>query len=200
MSAISKKIEALIAHDSWASARTLIEKELKKDPKNHWLLDRLSVTYYEEKQYETAMEVIEQAYKLAPNCVLVLWDYAGTKYALEDFETAIQFYYKIGALITKDGMPKDECALNEGPLWFSAILLDCCFRLGICYQYLNKKEQAIYCLEKYVEMATRFPKLQAESLYSIDDVLARLDDLDGDMEENMAHTFKELMGRECVLA
>lgn len=184
-----KKIEQLIADERWRDARAVILKELEKDSESHWLWDRLAVTFYEERDYESASKHIETAYQLAPACPLVLWDYAGTKDAMGDCETAIAFYFKIAKRMK--GRPRDECALHEGPQWRLSLLVDCIFRVGNCCRKLNRTKQAVFCFEKYVEMVSRFKKLK--SIYTLDDALKHLDQLDGDMEENIAHAMKEVM-------
>ena len=48
-------IESLIERERWADARKRIERELKSDPDNHWLLTQLGVTLYEERRYRDAL-------------------------------------------------------------------------------------------------------------------------------------------------
>jgi hypothetical protein len=52
---MSRGIESLIADGDWASAEALIRTELATDSSNHWLLARLSLTYYERRQYRRAL-------------------------------------------------------------------------------------------------------------------------------------------------
>ncbi len=47
-----KKIEAALARDDWDGARKLVLRDLEDEPDNHWLLARLSTTYYEQRRYE----------------------------------------------------------------------------------------------------------------------------------------------------
>ena len=75
---MASKIERLIEAEDWPAARRAIRAELRSDPENHWLLTRLGLTYYEEKDYKQALEWSRRAVGEAPNCPLVLWDYAGT--------------------------------------------------------------------------------------------------------------------------
>ena len=73
----------------------MLNKLLEEEPDSHWVLSRLSNTYYEERNYEKALEYVVQALELAPHCPLVLWDYAGTLDMLEYDEEAVQVYRKL---------------------------------------------------------------------------------------------------------
>ena len=48
MSKNKNHIETLIEQEKWTDARQAIQEELKAAPDNHWLLTRLSTTYYEQ--------------------------------------------------------------------------------------------------------------------------------------------------------
>ena len=72
-----KKLEKLLAAEKWTAARALIQDELLAEPANHWLWTTLGLTYYEEFQYKKALLCSRRAMELAPNCPLVLWDFAG---------------------------------------------------------------------------------------------------------------------------
>src|SRR5438309_778426 len=75
---VTKVIDRLFAQERWADARAVLAKELAREPDSHWLRARLSTTYYEELNYDRALEEVEEARRLAPDCPLVLWEYAGT--------------------------------------------------------------------------------------------------------------------------
>jgi tetratricopeptide (TPR) repeat protein len=64
------EIESAIERDDWPGARKLIEEELAKDPDDHWLLTRLSLTYYEQFDYQKALDLSERALSIAPECPL----------------------------------------------------------------------------------------------------------------------------------
>jgi hypothetical protein len=74
---MSKAIEAAIRTEKWERVRQLIRAELKEEPDSHWLLTRLSLTYYEEQAYRKSLSYSRKALKLAPRCPRALWDYAG---------------------------------------------------------------------------------------------------------------------------
>ena len=87
-----KRIEKAIKTDSWIAARKLIREELKRDPKDHWLLGRLALTYYEQRKYDRALHWNLKALQEAPYCPLLIWDYAGTLAMLDRNNEALLLY------------------------------------------------------------------------------------------------------------
>jgi tetratricopeptide (TPR) repeat protein len=162
------KINSLLDRELWAGARRLIEREIAKispaDFSRHWLLARLSTTYYEEKQYEEALKIAKQAEQIAPNCPLVLWDLAGTYSMLNDNASAISIYTR---LIERgvNRIARDQC--GEGRQWAGSLIADCWYRLGTCYRDAGNIEKAIDCWSKHFEMVVK----GADSIYSYPEVL-----------------------------
>src|SRR5262249_34106692 len=72
------RIEQAIEQKNWKEARQLIQEDLIFKPTDHWLWFSLSLTFYEEKEYEKALASSTRAVELAPNCPLALWHYAGS--------------------------------------------------------------------------------------------------------------------------
>jgi hypothetical protein len=132
-------IEALVEREKWPEARAAIRAELKTTPEDHWLLTRLSTTYYEERNYKEALRWAEKARKIAPNCPLVLWDYAGVLDMLGKKQEAITVYH---CLLSRgvDAVAQDEC--GEGTEWTTALLNDCIYRVGQCWEDLKELERA----------------------------------------------------------
>ena len=158
---LSDQINSLFEKEKWAEARKLLEEERKRTPQSHWVLDRLSVTYYEEKDYQKAMTLIKKAFAIAPRCPLVLWDYAGACAALGHAEEAIRKY---DALIDMypEGFHEDEC--GEDKNWASSLVMDCFFRLGVCFQELKTDDMAMYFFDEYINLRRKHKLLP--SLYS----------------------------------
>jgi tetratricopeptide (TPR) repeat protein len=149
MATVGDQISDLIDQEKWSVARDLIQKELKKKPNDHWLLDRLSLTYYEERNYQQAMSIIEKAYQEASDCPMVLWDYAGTLDALGRSEEAIEHFSRIienGVA----GLAKEEC--SEGEEWAKSLYADTIYRIGVCYQHLQKKQKARQYFQHYLSL------------------------------------------------
>ncbi len=97
---MSHKIEQLISAGRWTGARAAILAALDAEPSSRWLLARLALTYYEQRQYSEALEIAEQARRLAPRCPLVLWEFAGALHMLGRRSDAIRVYQRLvgGAL------------------------------------------------------------------------------------------------------
>jgi hypothetical protein len=66
----SKLIEKAIGAEEWTSARRWIWAELRRHPKDHWLMSRLAITYYEQREYEKALNWDSMALQEAPYCPL----------------------------------------------------------------------------------------------------------------------------------
>ena len=151
MSQLSDKIDRLFAERKWKAARALIEKAIAKrgDAPGHWLLARLATTHYEERKYSKALELIEEARKLAPRCPLVLWDYSGILLALGRTREAIEVclsLLKRGPL----AIARDEC--GEGEKWAVSLLTDCLFRVGVCLKLEHEWDKARQFFAGYVDV------------------------------------------------
>jgi tetratricopeptide (TPR) repeat protein len=158
---LSDKINHLFDEDRYEEARTLLEKELAKsgNESDHWLLTRLSTTYYEQRKYKQALQLVEKAHQQAPHCPLVLWDYAGTLDALGHSQQAIEVYMSLierGA----EKVGRDEC--GEGLEWAIVLLTDCYYRISLCLQDLNRSKEAWQFFVMYAKL--RFAG--AESIYA----------------------------------
>jgi tetratricopeptide (TPR) repeat protein len=167
----SRRIEPLISKEDWPAARKLIQEELRRDPDDHWLLDRLSLTYYEERNYAKALEYIEQARQLAPDCPLVLWDYAGTLDMLGRKQEALKVYKR---LMTRGLRARavDECW--EGPRWTRSLVNDCRYRIALVYRDMGKPALALRYLKAYLR--ERGPA--TPSIYRLKEVKDRLAQLE----------------------
>jgi hypothetical protein len=178
-------INQLFAQERWAEARAVIEKELARDPDSHWLRARLSTTYYEKRNYERALEEIERAYRRAPDCPLVLWDYAGTLDAVGRTAEAIEIY---GRLLGKgvEAVANEEC--GEGVPWAIGLLIDCCYRLGVCYEHLGNAVAAAKHFMAYLILCTAN---NAKSIYTLEEALTRLRRLPARSNGSPAQRFEE---------
>lgn len=161
MSHLSEKIDDLFAKEKWKEARALVEKEMAKrgDEPGHWLLARLATTYYEERRYKKALQLVEKALALAPHCPLVLWDYAGTLDALGRSEEAIDIYMSL-VLRGPDKVGQEEC--GEGVGWAVGLLTDCFYRVSVCLKHLQRPQPAWQFFLWYAQLVTA----GAPSLYA----------------------------------
>jgi tetratricopeptide (TPR) repeat protein len=164
---LSDRVNEVFRQEDWAGARKLLTRALKRHPKDHWLLTRLGTTYYEERDYRKALELSEEARKLAPGCPLVLWDLAGALDMLDDRRAAVKVYED---LLRKGprAIAEDEC--GEGLAWAHSLLTDCLYRVGVCYQELGEDDKARHYLLKFLEVCL----LGAKSMYDVEDARRRI--------------------------
>ncbi len=157
------KIDSLLEKENWPDLRNLLLDLLKEEPDDHWLLTRLGLTYYEEKNYQRSYEISSRALSIAPNCPLVIWDHAGDLDMLGKEHDAIRFYEK---LLKRD---LDDLAYGEcGEGMKSALRLknDSRYRIAICYYNIGETEKAV----KYMEEHLSHRKRGQPSAYTIKEV------------------------------
>ena len=180
---LSDQVNSLFAKERWSDARKLLEVELKRSPRSQWVRDRLSVTYFELMDYPKALALIKKAFDIAPKCPLVLWDYAGTCAALGQAQKAILKYHALIEMYP-DGFNEDEC--GEDRNWASSLVMDCFFRLGVCFQELRNNDMAILFFEDYINLRRKHRPLS--SLYSITDAKKRKAIVEGQNSDSAAHS------------
>ncbi len=167
---VGKKINQYLDLEKWPGARQLILKALKREPKDHWLLTRLATTYYEEHRYTKALAISKQALKLAPQCPLVLWDYACVLDMLGYDRRAI----KICRQLLKRGVGQiayDEC--GEGLQWARSLINDCRYLLGATYYDVGDVRSSI----RYIRSHLAHRGQGIPSIYSRTSVKKRLAEL-----------------------
>jgi len=140
------EIEQLIDADDWEAARSLIEARLLQEPGSHWLLARLALTYYEQRQYEKALEISNHALSLAPECPLALWEFGGALDMLGRWEEAERVY---SGLIARgvDHVAYGDC--GEGLDWAMSLFADCEYRRASCFAKSGEPNQAKEALARY---------------------------------------------------
>lgn len=129
-----EQINDLIDRGAWITMRRLVEKELKRlDPKKdrwirHWWVVRLGLTYYEKRDYQTALTHYEEAHKIAPRCPLALWSLGLCLDMLGRDEEALKIYRRI---IRRgvDRLAHDQC--GEGKRWAKELIKDCQERIKL---------------------------------------------------------------------
>lgn len=163
MTTRTAQIDATLEADDWAKARELLLQELKRAPDDHWLLTRLSTTYYEERKYSQALKLSERAVQLAPQCPLALWDYAGALDMLGREPEAIGIWRRIierGAA----ALAKDEC--GEGIRWARSLVNDARYRIALALRDVGKSAAALQQLDEH--LAHRSPG--CSSIYPLAEV------------------------------
>ena len=163
-------IERAVRRGQWKKARLLIRNALRKRPDDHWLLTRLSLTYYEEFDYKRSLRYSERALALAPRCPLVLWDYAGTLEMLGQFKKAAIYYRRL----VRRGLhsiANDDC--SEGMVRARGLLADCWYRLGNCEREMGRRSRAVQHFKRHLSM--RGPS--CGSIYAVRTVKRELHEL-----------------------
>lgn len=156
--------------EEWGSARRLIQQALVTAPNNHWLLTRLSTTYYEQHDYERAEEYARNALRVAPRCPLARWDCAGALDMLGREQDAIEIWKELVAQDVQE-LAYDEC--GEGLRWAQSLVNDSRYRIGLSYLSLGNTRQA----RKYLMDHLRNRKRGLPSLYRLAEVKRRIDAL-----------------------
>jgi hypothetical protein len=164
---MSRAIERALARRDWKEARRLVRAALRRQPDSHWLLTRLSLTYYAELDYERALAIGQQAHAIAPRCPLVLWDLAGTLDMLGRHREAIAIFHR---LIRRGVAPLASGECGEGVARARGLVTDCWYRLGRCHRKLDRRAQAVRCFRHH--LAWRGPGCR--SIYSMQQVRGEL--------------------------
>jgi tetratricopeptide (TPR) repeat protein len=141
------EIEKLVERKSWAKARALIQEELIAAPTDHWLWMNLSLTYYEQKKYEKALQCAKLAVEFQPSCPLALWHYAGSLYMSSREDAALAIWTILLGMDLEE-VAYGECA--EGMDWALQLINDVHYRMGRYYQWKENPEQARVSFKKYL--------------------------------------------------
>lgn len=143
------EIEASILRSDWPGTRRLVRTALRKSPDSHWLITRLALTYYEEKDYARSLDILRRAFDLAPNCPLVLWDLAGTFDMLERYGEAMAIYRRLIRRGVKS-IAFGDC--GEGIAWARGLQADCWYRLARCQKKQGRTARAIQNFKKHLAL------------------------------------------------
>jgi tetratricopeptide (TPR) repeat protein len=163
------EIDELIDQEEWVKARVLIEKALRAEPVNHWLLTQLAETYYEQRQYKKALEILLRSRDLVADCPLTLWHLAGTLDALGYYGGALRLYTWL--LESQKTAADDACW--ESAAWTNALKTDCVFRIGLCLRHLHRKDRAASCFRRYIDLVVA----GATGSYPVDDAVEQIREL-----------------------
>ena len=163
---MSNQIETAIRAENWPRARALIKNDLRRTPDSHWLLTRLGLTYYEQRQYKRALHYSAKALDIAPLCPLVLWDYAGCLAMLDRNKAALSVYRRIVRRGVKR-LANGVC--GEGKVWARSMVVDCYYRMAICHKNRRDGKQAAIAYRKHLALRAAGYR----SYYSIEEVRKR---------------------------
>lgn len=167
---ITARIEAAIKRNDWGKARLLIRKSMRREPDNHWLLTRLGLTYYEQKQYKRALHYEAKALQIEPYCPLVIWDYAGTLDMLGRKKEALSIYRWLASW-GEERLAYGPC--GEGIQAARSLIADCFYRIGAILEEQGQRKRAIAAYQEHLSRRTRGTR----SIYALSQVRRRYLDL-----------------------
>ncbi len=193
---IETRIESLIAAREWESAQKLIEKQLGKEPDDHWLWCRLSGVRYEQRDYPGAQTAADKALEIVPDCPLALWSCAGPLEIRGKTKEAVKIYKKLIRRGLQQLKTPDEDANEcwEGADWTRGLVVDCIFRTAGCLAQLGEKEEAVQWYRHFVNLMP----FGMHSVYSREAALARLRSLAPD-EKATPDVIKRMRNLEAVM-
>jgi hypothetical protein len=166
------RIETLIEGEEWDAARVAIERELIKEPDNHWLWSRLSTVKYEQRDYQGALQAAQKAVKVVPDCPLALWGKAGALDMLGRTMEAARIYPRLFQRGLQELRNPDEDAEEcwEGADWTRALMVDCLFRFALCLEKLGERKMAINVYQRFLYSLD----MGQQGIYSAEDARRRL--------------------------
>jgi tetratricopeptide (TPR) repeat protein len=163
---LGKQVESALKAEGWKKARWVIEAALKPNPKDHWLLSRLALTYYEERRYKQALYWDGMALREAPYCPLAIWGYAGSLESLDRSGEALVLYRWLLSW-GEEELAFGDC--GEGVRWARSLMADCHYRIARIWEKKRQWKRAV--AEYEIHLARR--KDGDGSIYRIRDVKAR---------------------------
>jgi tetratricopeptide (TPR) repeat protein len=164
-------LEKLIDKEDWEKARKLIRTELRRKPDDHWLLTRLALTYYEQRQYRRALHYNLKALQAAPYCPLAIWDYAGTLSMLDYNREALAIYRWLISW-GEECLAYGDC--GEGLPAARSMIADCYFRVGGVLDEQGQLKRALKALDEYFAMRRR----GVRSIYSLREARGHYKDIE----------------------
>ncbi len=192
----SNRIETLIGRGEWKSARRAIEKQLEKEPDDHWLWSRLSGVQYEQGDYQGALDAAKKALEIVPDCPLALWSYAGALDMLGETREALRVYIQLVRRGVEEIREPDEDADEcwEGADWTRSLVVDCIFRIAGCMAKIGERDKAVRWYERFLDILECGMQ---QGIYSREDAIARLKKLvrgKNAMPDTMERAMRELEG------
>jgi tetratricopeptide (TPR) repeat protein len=172
---IGTQIESLIGKSEWKRAQTVLEKQLRKEPDDHWLWARLSAVKYEQRNYEGALEAARKAVQIVPDCPLALWSYAGAVEMSSNAGEAMDVYSQLFRRGLEELTNPDEDAYEcwEGPDWTAGLMADCIYRIAGCLAKKGERDSAVSLYQEFLSL----PDMGAQGIYSREDALKKLNKL-----------------------
>jgi tetratricopeptide (TPR) repeat protein len=153
--------------EEWKKAVALVHRLLKSEPDDHWLLTRLASSYYEARDYKSALAFSAKALKIAPRCPLAIWDHACALHMLGRRREAIELWRR---LLRRNLERLAFGTCGEGMRWAESLQNDCRYRIGIAY--LNESRHAL--ARRFIVRHLELRRAGLPSLYTRREVLRKL--------------------------
>lgn len=169
--------------EKWAEARAVLERELEKEPQNHWIVTQLGVTYYEQRRYQEAVDLFLESKEIVSDCPLTLWNLAGGLDALGKHSAALSIFTWL--LQSRVSPSDDPCW--ESVDWSETLKADCIFRIGVCLQNLGKKQKSEQCFRQYLNLLA----MGIEGLYSLEDVKRHIQTIHAPLNGGVRSEFRK---------
>src|SRR5262249_34895563 len=147
----ARQIEDAIAREDWGKARLLIRQRLRREPNHHWLLTRLGLTYYEQKQYKRALNYALKALQIEPYCPLVVLDYAGGIDMLDRKKEALSIYRWLISW-GEERLAYGPC--GEGIRSARSLIADCFYRIGAILEEQGQRKRAVAAFREHLSKRT----------------------------------------------
>ena len=126
-----------------------LRKQLKAEPRHHWLLTRVSSVHFEQKRFGLALKYAEKAFAEVPTCPLVLWDYAGALQMRGRHSEALDLYARIVTRgVTR--IANGEC--GEGRGWARGLVSDSLYRASISLRALGNEAASLSAFERCLDL------------------------------------------------
>ncbi|SRR5216683_946963 len=191
------EIEALIRRSAWKPAQALIEKQLGKEPDDHWLWSRLSAVKYEQRDYQAASDAAEKALAIVPDCPLALWSKASALEMRGKTRDAIKVYIYliIRGLSQLKSPDEDANECWEGVDWTLGLVADSSFRAAGCMAKTGRREKAV---EMYLKLLS-LPDMGIKgSIYSREEILKRVNKLVPTKKARREAVMRRMMEKELI--
>lgn len=160
-------IEQAIAREDWLRARRLIRLALSRKPDDHWLLSRLALTYYEQRQYRRALNYEIKALQIEPYCPMAIWGYAGELAMLERDKEALQIYRWLISW-GEDELAYGPC--GEGIQRARSLIADCFYRIACVLEARGQHKRALLFYKEHLSRRNRGTR----SIYPLKTVKANM--------------------------
>jgi len=157
------KFSQLWKTDKWREIRRYLVKCFKDKSDDHWVLLHIAETYYQENQFEKALDYAERAFDLSPHCPLATWEYAEILDRIGRHEEAALLYQK---LIRKGVKRIAYGSCGEGIGWARIIINDSYYALGV----IHAGKGEFHLAEKYIKKYIFNRKNKYESHFNLREV------------------------------